>query len=174
MPDVLTIGTFDLLHPGHLTLLRRCRALAGDPKSPNAGVVTVAVNTDQFVDDFKGQAPVMSYGERCQMLRALTDVDYVIGNTHGPDARPTIAAHCQPGLLVIGSDWAGKDYYGQLGVTQEFLDEVGATVVYVHREMGDVSTTGIIRRVMVRESGRAIPTIRNAQQQTVTTTGGVL
>src|SRR5438105_3578943 len=53
---VYTGGTFDLIHTGHLYLLRQCRSLAGP-----AGVVVVSLNTDEFVLEYKQRAPIQPY-----------------------------------------------------------------------------------------------------------------
>lgn len=73
MPDgtiVYTTGVFDMLHPGHLTILRRAREL-GDR-------LVVGVQEDSSVEAQKGVRPIMSTRERTTMLRALPFVDQVI------------------------------------------------------------------------------------------------
>jgi cytidyltransferase-like protein len=77
-------GTYDLLHPGHLFVFRQMRELAGPD-----GRVVIALNTDDFVEHFKGHPPVQSYDERAAVLRGLRDIDEVVPNTSGPDARPS-------------------------------------------------------------------------------------
>lgn len=133
---VLTIGTFDLLHVGHLELIHACRELAGPD-----GFVIVAVNSDDFVERYKGRRPAVPYAERVEMLRALHDVDFV-----GPNAGDEIAGEViwatSPDYLLVGDDWQDRDYLGQLHVTQEFLDSLGVEVVYVPRTRG-VSTTSL-------------------------------
>ncbi len=61
--NVITLGTFDLFHLGHLKLLKRCRDFAGEH-----GVVTVGLNTDEFITRYKGKPPVMSYEERAEKV----------------------------------------------------------------------------------------------------------
>jgi glycerol-3-phosphate cytidylyltransferase len=142
MPRVLTIGTFDCLHVGHLELFAECRRLAG-----SSGQVIVAVNSDEFVERFKGRRPIHSQHSRMTMLRALRDVDQVVRNTGDEHAGPLIGRF--PGcILAVGDDWAPpKDYIvGQLRITQEFLDRRGISVVYVPRTTGE-STTAIRARM---------------------------
>lgn len=122
---VYTGGTFDLFHPGHVNLLRQCRKIAGED-----GSVCVALNTDEFVEAYKGKRPVMSYQERSAVLRASRYVDYVVENLGGTDSLPTISS-VRPDFIVVGSDWATKDYYKQMGFSQKWLDVMGITLVYV-------------------------------------------
>lgn len=145
MTVVLTIGTFDHVHIGHLELFRACRKLAG-----GYGQVVVAVNSDEFVERFKGHRPDQPQDYRMTMLRALRDVDEVIRNTGDEYAGVVIGRypHC---VLAVGDDWAGKDYLGQLHVSQAFLDERGVRIEYVPRTTGE-STTAIRRRLAAREA----------------------
>lgn len=125
---VYTGGTFDLIHPGHVHLLSRCRALAG-----SHGQVVVSVNTDEFVESYKGRRPVMSFNDRCIVLAALRDVDRVIENTGGADSKPAIE-QVGPDIIAIGADWApetGKDYMAQMQFTEAWLKEFGIALVFV-------------------------------------------
>ncbi len=138
--NVLTIGTFDLLHVGHIELLRACRRLAGLD-----GHVVVAVNSDAFVERFKGRAPVQSQHDRMEMLRNIRGVDLVVRNT-GDEYAGTVIGRYPRSILAVGDDWQGKDYLGQLHVTQAFLDERGVRIEYVPRTTGE-STTSIRARM---------------------------
>lgn len=131
---VLAMGTFDLLHPGHLRLFSRCRELAGPD-----GRVVATVNSDKFVTEFKGRAPVMGEWDRATMVGAVHWVDRCFVHRHGFDAKPTIR-WVEPQVLVVGSDWADRDYLGQLGVTQAWLGERGIVVDYVPLLAGQSST----------------------------------
>lgn len=118
---VYTGGTFDLFHTGHVRLLRRCAEL---------GAVTVALNTDEFVAEYKGRAPVCSYLERREVLLSCRYVDAVVKNTHGADSRPAID-RVRPDLIAVGSDWAQRDYHAQMGFTQDWLDVRGIGLVFL-------------------------------------------
>ena len=122
---VYTGGTFDMFHAGHAFLLEQCRKLAGPD-----GRVVVALNPDAFVATYKGKAPVCSYKEREAVLRAIRYVDDVIRNAHGADSRPTIE-DVNPDIIAIGVDWAGKDYYRQMGFSPEWLAERNISLVYL-------------------------------------------
>lgn len=131
-----TGGTFDRLHIGHLELLAACRQLAGP-----AGRVVVSLNSDEFVERYKGRRPMQGYAEREEVLRAIRDVDLVVKNTGDEDSRGAIEV-VRPDVLVIGADWADRDYLGQLGLTAEWLAERGLWIEYVPRTKGR-STTAI-------------------------------
>ncbi len=135
MTRVLTIGTFDLLHVGHLELLEACRVLAGLD-----GTVVAAVNDGEFVQRFKGKRPVWTTGDRMAMLRANRYVDLVVRNT-GHELAGPIIGRIRPDIIAVGDDWAPpRDYLGQLHITQAFLDARGIRIVYVPRTTGQSST----------------------------------
>ena len=139
MPNVTTLGTFDLPHYGHLNLLKRCYEL---------GMVTVGLNTDHFIKNYKGKPPIMNYEERRLFLNSSGYVHKVIPNDQssvGSSSLRTII-QAKTELIVIGSDWAKKDYLGQLGITVEDLEENGLSLMYVPYTQG-ISTTEIKRRV---------------------------
>lgn len=135
---VYTGGTFDLLHSGHVNFLRRCA---------NLGNVTVALNTDEFIAAYKGKPPVMTYAEREAVLLGLKYVSNVVPNVGGADSRISIDL-VAPDYLVIGSDWARKDYYTQMGFDQDWLDARGIVLCYVPYTAG-ISTTNIKGRLKV-------------------------
>jgi glycerol-3-phosphate cytidylyltransferase len=88
----------------------------------------------------------MSYEERREILLACKWVDEVVPNFGGPDSKPAIEL-VSPDYIVIGSDWAAKDYYKQMGFTQEWLDDRGIGLVYVPYTT-DVSTTELRKRIV--------------------------
>lgn len=137
---VLTLGTFDLLHVGHVELLEACRNMAGP-----GGRVVVGLNTDEFVARYKGRPTFQPYAQREELLRACRFVDLVVANLAGEDSKPVIEM-VRPDLLAIGDDWLDRDYLGQLGVTAEWLLERRLAIEYVPRTRG-VSTTGIRERL---------------------------
>lgn len=137
---VYTGGTFDLLHWAHIELFKRCRMLAGED-----GKVVVSLNTDQFIADYKGKSPVMTFEERKAVIEGCKYVDEVVANVGG--ANSTIAIElANPDLIVIGSDWARRDYYEQMNFTQSWLDERGIGLCYIPYTQG-ISTTEIKKRL---------------------------
>lgn len=129
-PTVYTGGTFDLFHRGHLNFLKRCSEI---------GEVIVALNTDEFVESYKGFPPVMTFDERRSVLEGCRYVSRVIPNLEGGDSRPTILS-VAPDYIVIGSDWARRDYYSQMGFDQDWLDSQGIGLCYVPYTHGISST----------------------------------
>ena len=133
---VYTGATFDLFHAGHVQFLRKCS---------HYGLVTVALNTDEFVEKFKGKKPKMSFAERYEVIRACKYVDEVIANISGEDSKPTIEA-VKPDVIVVGDDWKSKDYCKQMGFTQDWLDERNIGLIYVPYTK-NISTTEIKKRL---------------------------
>lgn len=133
---VYTGGTFDLLHYGHARFLESCQKI---------GYTVVSLNTDEFITEYKKRPPIMAYDERREILLALRSVDQVIPNVGGEDSKPSIMA-VKPDFIVIGDDWAKKDYYAQMQFTQEWLDENGITLLYTPYTKG-ISTTEIKSRL---------------------------
>jgi glycerol-3-phosphate cytidylyltransferase len=122
MKRVITYGTYDLLHYGHIELLRRARAL-GD-------YLIVALSTDEF-NEGKGKKSYFSFEERRRMLEAIRHVDLVIPeNTWEQKSEDIRLYHVD--TFVIGDDWAGK------------FDELKehCEVVYLERTP-EISTTQI-------------------------------
>lgn len=139
MAKVLTLGTFDLPHPGHMYLFEQCRAIAG------GGEVHVSVNPDWFIEKFKGRLPVQTWEERMAVLGSVKYIDR-LWETPGPDAKPLIE-EVDPDFLVIGSDWAPpKDYYAQLQITQSWLSTRNIALLYLDR-LGDFSSTDLKARI---------------------------
>ena len=136
--NVYTGGTFDLFHSGHVNFLKRCADL---------GFVTVALNTDQFIADYKGRPPVMSFEQRKAVLEACVYVDEVIPNKGGADSKPSIL-QVNPDIIVIGSDWARRDYYKQMQFDQDWLDQHGFGLAYIPYT-SEISTTILKQRVRV-------------------------
>jgi glycerol-3-phosphate cytidylyltransferase len=137
---VYTGGTFDLFHSGHIRLLKACRRLAGDD-----GRVVVSLNTDAFIQAYKGKSPIMSYDERAEILLGCRYVDRVVPNLGGADSKPTII-DVMPDFIVIGDDWARRDYYAQMQFTQSWLDDLEIQLVYVPYTVG-ISTTELKKRI---------------------------
>jgi len=136
---VYTGGTFDLIHSGHVNFLQRCAEI---------GSVTVALNTDEFIAEYKGKPPVMSYDERFAVLSEFRCVTNIIPNTGGADSTEAIEG-VNPDVIAIGSDWARKDYYKQMGFTQDWLDERNISLMYIPYTKG-ISTTELKRRMQVK------------------------
>ena len=133
---VYTGGTFDLFHTGHVELLEYC-ALLGDR-------VVVGLNTDTFVERYKGKPPIMKYKEREDILLSVRYVDDVVPNGSW-DSKPTILM-VQPDIIAIGMDWLDKNYCDQMDFSSEWLSKHKIILCYIPRTRG-VSTTGLKERV---------------------------
>lgn len=143
MGTVYTGGTFDLFHSGHVNFLRQCHQIAG-----SNGSVVVSLNTDEFIDAYKGKPPVYSYSERKAILMGCRYVTNVIPNFGNQDSKPAILS-VKPDFIVIGSDWANKDYYSQMSFTQEWLNKNKIVLIYVPYTEA-ISTTELKRRIVGR------------------------
>ena len=137
---VYTGGTFDLFHAGHVRLLERCRELSGE-----SGMVIVSLNTDEFIEEYKGKPPIISYQDRAEVLLSCRYVDKVIPNFGNEDSKPAII-EASPDIIAIGSDWARKDYYKQMQFTQDWLDKLNISLIYIPYTQG-ISSTDIKTRL---------------------------
>lgn len=134
---ILTIGTFDLLHVGHVELFKSMYA---------HGDVYVAVNSDEFVERFKGRRPVIPQGDRIEMVGSIYWVKMAFLN-FGDEYALKVIDDVQPDMLAIGDDWKDKDYLGQLHVTKEQLIERHLWPIwYIERTRG-VSSSEIRKRL---------------------------
>lgn len=115
MRRVITYGTFDLLHYGHINLLRRAKAL-GD-------YLIVALSTDEFNLKMKNKVTYFTYEQRKQLLEAIRYVDLVIPEESWQQKRTDVIEY-KIDTFVIGDDWKGKF---------DFLKEQGVEVVYLQR-----------------------------------------
>jgi len=132
---VFTNGCFDLLHPGHIALLERARAL-GD-------ALVVGVNTDRSVRELKGAArPLLAEQERAEVLAALAAVDFVTLFDE-PTPRELIAS-LLPDVLVKGADWGPNNIVGR-----EEVEASGGRVVSMELEPG-WSTSALLETVRER------------------------
>ncbi|VXB67642.1 adenylyltransferase/cytidyltransferase family protein [Aeromicrobium sp. 9AM] len=98
MTTVLTYGTFDLFHIGHLNLINRLSAM-GDR-------LIIAVSTDEF-NAGKGKTSVVSYEDRARIINSIKGVDLVIPETSWEQKATDIKEH-DVDVFAIGEDWAGK------------------------------------------------------------------
>lgn len=127
MKRVITYGTFDLLHYGHINLLQRAKAL-GD-------YLIVALSTDEFNWNSKQKKCYFSYEKRRQMLEALRCVDLVIPEENWEQKRSDVQLY-KVDTFVMGNDWTGKF---------DFLNDL-CEVVYLPRTP-EISTTQIKREL---------------------------
>lgn len=96
--NVITYGTFDMFHVGHLRLLQRIKAM-GDR-------LFVAVSTDQF-NEVKGKKTLIPYEQRAEIVQSIRCVDVVIPEKNWEQKIRDIERY-DIGLFVIGDDWKGE------------------------------------------------------------------
>jgi len=131
---VFTNGCFDILHSGHIDLLRRARAL-GD-------ALVVAINSDASVGRMKGSnRPIIPQQERAELLDGVEMVDFVCA--FDEDTPLEAILQIRPDVLVKGADWNAHI------VGQAEVERWGGKVVALPLIDG-CSTTGIIERVAAR------------------------
>jgi len=145
--NIMSLGTFDMLHQGHLKLFKKCRSIAGD------GKVIIGLNTDEFVEKYKGKPPIMTYEERRSIIMETGLVDMVVANGQESGNARELLKLFFVDLIVIGSDWARKDYVGQLGINWDWLDRQGIGICYVNYTHS-ISTTEIKRRIHENSQSR--------------------
>jgi len=123
MKTVITFGTFDLFHVGHLRLLTRARDL-GDR-------LVVGISTDDLNFTKKGYRPIFSQNDRCEIVAALSVVDDTFFE-ESLELKGDYIKNWKAGILVMGDDWKGRfDQFKNL-----------CEVVYLPRTQG-ISTTSV-------------------------------
>lgn len=124
---VYTTGTFDLIHQGHINILRIAKSL-GD-------VLIVGVSTDEVVEEYKPNRLVHSYETRKLIVESLKFVDICIPQRN----RDKFEAwtKLKYNVLVVGDDWFGKESFKEY---EEKLTNVGVKVVYIPYHEGVSST----------------------------------
>ena len=131
---VFTNGCYDLLHPGHIRLLERARAL-GD-------VLILALNTDASVQRLKGPSrPMICQEDRAAVASQLAAVDVV--TFFDEDTPRELIAAVLPDVLVKGADWS------HFIAGREEVEGAGGVVMALPLEPG-YSTTGIVETILAR------------------------
>ena len=130
---VITFGTYDVFHAGHLRLLVRAAELGS--------TLVVGISSDELNARKKGRVPVYAQEERMAIVAALRCVDGVFVEESLEAKREYVAEH-RADVLVMGDDWAGRfDHLADL-----------CEVVYLPRTPA-VSTTGIIEHIRTGSAG---------------------
>ena len=124
MKKVITYGTFDLLHYGHINLLRRAKSL-GD-------YLIVGLSTDEFNNKEKNKECYFDYENRKLLLDAVRYVDLVVPEENWEQKISDIQKY-NIDVFVIGDDWKGKF---------DYLKDLGVEVVYLPRTK-EISTSKI-------------------------------
>ena len=115
---VYTVGTFDMLHVGHLALLERCKTL-GD-------VLAVGVASDSVVNSYKFNVPVIPLDQREEMLKALRCVDIV--RPYHELEYVSACIELNVDIFVIGEDWGNKPHNIEV---ESYLKNQGKQIIQV-------------------------------------------
>jgi len=126
---VLTIGTFDLLHIGHLELFNYCKRF---------GDLVIGLNTDEFVLQYKGKLPVQNYVTRWDNIVRFVGIEA----RKNEEAGKELIEWVDPDVIVVGMDWHEEDYLNQIGIDVEYLNDNDIILAYAPRTTG-VSTTAL-------------------------------
>ena len=140
---VYTVGTFDLLHVGHLALLNHCKSL-GD-------ILAVGVASDAVVNMYKPNVPVVPLDQRVEMLEALSCVDIV-----RPYHELEYVSGCKAvnaDIFVIGEDW-GSNLHNQ--DVDAYMKEMGKEIAQV-RYNSRTSSTRIKQMVLAQSQAKGKP-----------------
>ncbi|MBL4582920.1 MAG: adenylyltransferase/cytidyltransferase family protein [Gammaproteobacteria bacterium] len=124
---VYTVGTFDMLHVGHLALLEHCQTLGS--------VVAVGVASDEVVNSYKPNKPVIPLEQRMQMLKALRCVDIV-----RPYFELEYVSGCKEvgaDIFVVGEDWGHEPHNIDV---ESYLHSTGGEIVKVKYDLRTSST----------------------------------
>ncbi len=138
---VYTVGTFDLLHVGHLALLNHCKLL-GD-------ILVVGVASDAVVNMYKPNVPIIPLEQRVEMLEALSCVDIV-----RPYHQLEYVSGCKAvgvDIFVVGEDWGKKPY--NLDVNN-YLRKMGKEIVKVTYNPRTSSTK--IKKIVLAQSQKIL------------------
>jgi glycerol-3-phosphate cytidylyltransferase len=134
MKTVITYGTFDLFHVGHVRLLQRAKSL-GDR-------LIVAVSTDEF-NQKKGKRTIIPFDQRTEVVSACRFVDEVIPESNWEQKENDIRDH-QIEIMVMGNDWMGKF---------DYLSEV-CNVIYLDRT-DNISSSQIKNELIILSKDRS-------------------
>ncbi len=125
---VFTNGCFDLIHPGHVKLLRQAKSL-GD-------ILILGVNSDASVRKLKGPArPILKLAERLQVLQEFRSIDFIVPFSESTPQK--LIEQIRPDVLVKGADWSAGAIVGR-----EFAKKVARITL-----VSGLSTSALIARI---------------------------
>ncbi len=133
---VFTNGCFDILHSGHIKLLKKAKEL-GD-------VLILGINKDKSIKKLKGKGrPIMNEKQRIEIISAIEFVDYVV-----PFGQPTpekLIKRIKPDIIVKGGDYKKNEVIGK-----DIVEKYGGKV-YIFPLVKNISTTKIIKKIKKME-----------------------
>ena len=144
---IYTGGTFEVPHAGHANFFKQISSLFPEY------VVLVSLNTDDFIEEYKGKKPLYTLSEREKLVSYLfpSNMFEVMVNEYGADSASTIdqvrnAGYYDIDLIAIGNDWLQKDYCKQMNFTAQWLTDRNIALMYFPHSDG-ISTTDIKKRI---------------------------
>lgn len=135
---VITYGTFDLFHIGHLNIIKRLSAL-GDR-------LVVGVSTDEF-NAIKGKRPIVPFEQRLEIVKSISYVDVAIPEDRWSQKREDIETY-DVDILGMGADWEGK------------FDELSDKVELVYLPRTDGISTTEMKRVLSAFDSRHVEELK--------------
>ena len=130
MKKVFVNGTFDLIHPGHLALLKFAKNLGN--------YLLVAIDSDERVKQLKGQSrPINNLNTRLAIIGELKPVDNVLSFNSDEELEDIIKSY-SPDVMVVGSDYRNKKVIGSIHTKE----------LYFFDRINNYSTTSIIREII--------------------------
>ena len=142
MKKVITYGTYDLLHQGHINLLRRAKAL-GD-------YLIVGVSTDALVS-YKHKQAVIPFEERKQIVAAIKYVDEVVAQEDMDKMAAWERLHFD--VMFVGDDWKGTEKWNKIEQELSTIGQDGIKVVYLPHTDG-ISSTMLRERINNKDNGK--------------------
>ena len=130
---VLTYGTFDLFHIGHLNLIKKLRNIAGVD-----GKVIVGVSTDEF-NNIKGKKSIIPFKDRAEIVKNIKGVDIVIPEKNWEQKVDDIKKY-NVDIFVMGDDWKGKfDYLKDYCEVRYLPRTKGISSTFLKKTLNNIS-----------------------------------
>lgn len=131
-----TCSCFDLLHTGHLIMLKDCK--------DHCDVLVIGLQTDPTIDRPNKNAPIQSFFERKTMIDSIRYIDAIIEYTTEDDLYNILKA-LDPDVRIIGSDWRGKEFTGY---------DLKTIPIHWHERRHNYSSTNLRKRVFEAEKAK--------------------
>jgi len=125
----VTFSCFDLMHSGHMLMLKDSKNVCD--------ILVVGLQTDPTVDRPHKNKPVLNFEERLIITQSIKYVDYIVEYTHESELL-TILDNLNPDVRIIGTDYVGKDFTGK---------DKDVEIYYHNRDVHTYSTTSLRKRV---------------------------
>lgn len=134
-----TSGVYDLLHIGHINLLRNAKSMCDK--------LVVGVSTDKLVKKYKNKMPVIPFNNRIEMIKSIKYVDAVIPQEDMDKLK--ICKKINASVVFVGDDWYGTEKWTKI---ENQLNKNGIRVIYLPYTK-DVSSTKIINKIINLKRG---------------------